>query len=95
MPPGGTPMNENDIGSHADRTVCGKRGLLKPTKNPRLAKCAHLGYPNHIFRRAAHELFKFTTSDENTPDSPFEGGEGVVSVPDWTVLSTKRQPPDS
>ncbi len=50
MTPGGTPMDENDIGSHADRAVCGKRGLFKPTKNPRLAKCAHRGYPNGIFR---------------------------------------------
>jgi len=31
--------------------------------------------------------------DENASDSPFEGGEGVVSVPDWTVLSIRRQMP--
>jgi len=43
----------------------------------------------------AHDVFNFTTADENVPDSPFEGGEGVVSVPDWTVPSIKGQPPGS
>ncbi len=40
---GGAPMqhmkdfHENaGLGSHADRDVCGKRGLLGSTKNPRL-----------------------------------------------------------
>ena len=46
--------------------------------------------------KVAHELFKLTTANENTPDSPFEGCEalirlhGAVSDPDWT-----DSPPDS
>jgi len=40
-------------------------------------------------------LFKLTTADENGSDSPFEGGEGVVSVPGRLVLSLKGQPPGS
>ena len=29
------------------------------------------------------------------PIPPLKGAEGVVSVPDWTVLPTKGQPPGS
>jgi len=42
-----------------------------------------------------HDLYHVTRINENEFDSPFEGGEGDVSVPDWTVPSTKGQPPGS
>ena len=34
-----------------------------------------------IFMRVHHDLHQITTADENVPDSPFQGGEGDVSVP--------------
>ena len=37
-------------------------------------------YPAY-FIQAPQDLFKLTTADENVSDSPFEGGEGDVSVP--------------
>jgi hypothetical protein len=43
--------------------------------------------------RVPHDPFKLTIADENVPDSPFEGGEGDVSVPDRAVPWTKGQPP--
>jgi len=54
---------------------------------------ASRSYQTRFFiKEAAHELFKLTNANEYAPDSPFEGSEGVVSVPDWTFLSTKGQP---
>ena len=40
-------------------------------------------------------FFKVTTADYNGSDSSFEGGEGVVSVPDQPILSVRGQPPGS
>jgi hypothetical protein len=41
----------------------------------------------HTFLKIPYDFFKFTTAEENVPDSPFEGGwslekaSGDVSVP--------------
>jgi hypothetical protein len=48
-----------------------------------------------IFMRVVHAPVWRAPADENVPDSPFEGGEGVVSVADGPVLSVKGQPPGS
>jgi len=49
----------------------------------------------HSESQVNHDLFRLTTVDENVSDSPFEGGEGVVSVADRPALSIKGQPPGS
>ena len=59
------------------------------TAGTTVPKRSNRGYPDPIFNRVMHDLLKLTTVDENVLDSPFEGGQGVVSVPDRPVLSVK------
>ena len=81
---------------HAIPPLKGARGLSpfrtgrssRLRDNPLAAKAASPLYQRGIIIEVAHDLFQLTTADENALDSPFEGGEGVVSVSGWTVLST-------
>jgi len=45
--------------------------------------------------KAPHGLFQLNTKDKSVSNSPLEGGERVVPMTGWTVLSAKGQPPGS